>query len=302
MTEQYLIANGLRLAYDDFGDKNNPAIILIMGIGAQMILWPETMCQTLADQGFYVVRFDNRDTGLSQKIELRKPVFLPRLLFKYKFRLPFSGPYRLSDMAKDTIGLIDALEIEKAHWVGASMGGMIAQVLAAQHPDRTLSMTSIMSSSGNRELPLSNLKVLKQLIFQPQKKRENAYLKHGIKTWRMLESPDYPASDDELIERVLNSLRRNYYPASFSNQLSAILESGDRRGLLRKITAPSLVVHGKKDPLLPVECGVDTANNIKDATLKLIPGMGHDMPKELIPRIAELISNHAKSANQEISV
>lgn len=296
MSEQYLIANGLRLAYEDFGDKNNPAIILIMGIGSQMILWPESMCEALAEKGFYVVRFDNRDTGLSQKIELRKPVFLPRLLFKYKFKLPFSGPYRLSDMATDTIGLIEALEIKKAHWVGASMGGMIAQVLAAQHPDKTHSMTSIMSNSGNRELPSIKANLLKQLIFQPQRKKEKAYIKHGVKTWRLLESPDYPASNEELTERVSTSLRRNYYPASFNNHLSAILESGDRRGLLRKITAPSLIIHGKKDPLFPVECGIDTANNIKDSTLKLIPEMGHDLAKQLIPRIVDLISEHINNA------
>jgi len=295
MSEQYLIANGLRLAYEDFGDKKNPAIILIMGIGSQMILWPESMCKALAEKGFYVVRFDNRDTGLSQKLELRKPVFLPRLLFKYKFKLPFSGPYRLSDMAKDTIGLIDALEINKAHWVGVSMGGMIAQVLAAQYPERTLSMTSIMSNSGNRELPLIKPSLLKQLIFQPQRKKEKAFIKHGIQTWRLLESPDYPSSEEELTKRVLDSLRRNYYPASFNNHLSAILESGDRRGLLRKITAPSLIIHGKKDPLFPVECGIDTANNIKDSTLKLIPGMGHDLPEALIPRLVELILEHANN-------
>ena len=296
MNEKYLIANGLRLAYNDFGDEQDPAIILIMGIATQMIAWPNEMCETLANHGFYVIRFDNRDVGLSQKIELHKPVSLPKILFKYQLKLPFSSPYRLTDMANDALGLLKALKIQKAHWVGASMGGMIAQVLAAQAPEQTLSLTSIMSTSGNRSLPKADLKTLKQLLFRPNAKNESDYVKHNLKTWKMIGSPDYPPKESDLAKKILTSLHRNYYPAGFHNHMAAILESGDRRGLLRKIATRSLIIHGKKDKLIPVECGIDTANNIKNATLELIPGMGHDIPKELIPKLVNSIAKHAKAS------
>ena len=164
MTQKYLMANDLRLAYDEFGTPNDPAIILIMGLGTQMIAWPETFCQGLADKGFRVIRFDNRDIGLSQKIEPKKPVSIPKLFLRKKMGLSIRPPYTLRDMAKDAIGVLDFLETEQAHWVGASMGGMIAQILVAEYPERSLSLTSIMSTSGNPRLPQSSWKVTKQLI------------------------------------------------------------------------------------------------------------------------------------------
>lgn len=296
MSEKYLIANGLRLAYDEFGNEGDPAIILIMGLATQMTAWPQSMCESLAEHGFRVIRFDNRDIGLSQKIEVRKPVSLAKIALKYKFKIPFSSPYRLIDLAKDTLGLLDALSIEKAHLVGASMGGMIAQVLAAQFPERVLSLTSIMSSTGNRSLPTTNLKIVKQLLLQPDTKNEAIYLEHSLKTWALIGSPDYPQTKEALTEKILASVHRSYYPAGFRNQFTAILESGDRRGLLRKIKAPTLIIHGKADKLIPVECGIDTAKNINGASLQLIPGMGHDLPRELIPRLVGLIIEHIKKA------
>jgi len=299
MSEKYLMANGLRLAYDEFGDSKNPSIVLIMGLGTQMIAWPESMCKGLAENGFHVVRFDNRDIGLSQKIETKKKLFLPKVWLKYKLKLPFSTPYRLHDMADDTIGLLNALNIDKAHWVGASMGGMIAQVLTTSYPERTLSLTSIMSSSGNPDLPQAKLDVMKQLMTSPGQKSEKAYLKHARKTWALIGSPAYPPSEEELTQRLLNSLRRSYYPSGFVNQLAAILESGDRRGLLRRITIPTLIIHGKADRLVPAESSIDIANNVKDSTLKLIEGMGHDLPKELIPRFVRYIVGHINQPNKE---
>jgi pimeloyl-ACP methyl ester carboxylesterase len=294
--EKYLMANDLRLAYDEFGEAKDPAIVLIMGLGTQMIAWPEAFCQGLAERGYRVIRFDNRDIGLSQRIETKKDTNVLKLLLRKRLGLSIRVPYTLRDMAADTIGLLDGLEIEAAHWVGASMGGMIAQVLAAEHPERSLSLTSIMSSSGNPALPQASWRVSKQLISQPGITNEQAFLKHALKTWEIIGSPDYPPNQEELSQRILTSVRRAYSPKGFANQMAAILESGDRRGLLRKIDAPTLVIHGKSDVLVPVDGGIDTAANIKQAKLELIEGMGHDLPKQLLPRFIESIDQHIKAS------
>lgn len=292
MTEKYVNANGLRLAYDEFGDQNNPAIVLIMGLGAQMIAWPESFCQGLADAGYRVIRFDNRDIGLSEKIDSKQPVSIVKVLFRKRFGLPVSVPYGLRDMTKDTIGLIDALGLDKVHWVGASMGGMLAQLLAADYPQRTLSLTSIMSTSGNPKLPGTSLAVSRQMLNRPSANNRQAYLRHAKTTWGLIGSPDYPPSEQELEEKILRSLTRSYHPAGYRNQMAAIIDCGDRRSALRKIKVPTLVLHGQADVLVPVEGGIDTANNITNAKLKLIAGMGHDLPRELIPRLVRYISEH----------
>ena len=299
MSEQYLMANGLRLCYEEFGDKQNPSIVLIMGLGTQMVSWPDAFCDMLADLGFHVVRFDNRDIGLSEKIAVSQPVNLIRQALRQRLGLAIRAPYTLSDMAIDTIALLDALNIDKAHWVGASMGGMISQVLAAEHPSRTLTLTSIMSTTGKRNLPQAPLKVLKQMLTRPSVDDETAYLKHAIKTWRLIGSPAYPPSDEDLKERILRSARRSYYPAGYRNQAAAIMASGDRRGLIRRIKCPTLIIHGKADILVPVEGGIDTARNIKHANLQLIEGMGHDLPKELLPRFTQMIGELIDSTSSE---
>ncbi len=294
------MANGLRLCYEEYGAPENPAIVLIMGLGTQMIAWPEPFCQQLAESGYRVIRFDNRDVGLSEKLEHEKPINMLTLFARQRLGLSIKVPYTLRDMALDTIGLLDFLGIDKAHWVGASMGGMIAQVLAAEHPERTLSMTSIMSSSGNRKLPQTSLKVLKQLMFRPSINDEDAYLKHALKTWGMIGSPDYPPSKEALTEKILRSAHRSSYAPGFQRHVAAITESGDRRGLLHRIKCPTLIIHGKADVLVPYEASLDLAKNIPHAQLELIEGMGHDLPKELLPRfcawITELARTPAKAA------
>ncbi|MFT6033362.1 MAG: pimeloyl-ACP methyl ester carboxylesterase [Arenicella sp.] len=283
------MANNLRLAYDEFGVASNPTIVLVMGLGTQMIAWPQALCEGLASEGYRVIRFDNRDIGLSQKIEPKKPVNLIKLILRTRLGLSIGVPYTLRDMADDAIGVLDFLEIDKAHWVGASMGGMICQVVAAEHPERTLSLTSIMSTSGNPALPQPGLRVAKQLLMRPDRRNEKAYLKHGMATWAIIGSPDYRPDQQELSERILTSLRRSFSPNGYTHQMAAILESGDRRHLLRKIKVPTQVIHGKADVLVPVEGGVDTAKHIKNAKLELIEGMGHDLPRQLIPRFIALI-------------
>lgn len=296
-TEQYLVANKLRLCYDEFGNKSDPAILLIMGLGTQMISWPDAFCQSLADKGHRVVRFDNRDIGLSEKIKVEQPVSIPKIMLRSRLGLRFWVPYTLHDMALDTVGVLDALDIEQAHIVGASMGGMIAQLVAATYPDRCLSLTSVMSTTGNPRLPTASWRVSKQLLNRPTSGSEQELLAHALKTWAIIGSPDFPPNQADLSERILRGIRRSFYPAGYRNQMAAIAENGDRRAVLANITAPTLVIHGKADVLVPVEGGLDTAKHIKGAELKLIEGMGHDLPKELIPRLSRMIARHTIAAS-----
>lgn len=292
----HLVANKLRLCYDEFGDKTDPSIVLIMGLGTQMIAWSVEFCQGLADSGFRVIRFDNRDIGLSEKISVEKPVSVMNVFLRSKVGLPFDVPYTLNDMAADTIGVLDALGITAAHVVGASMGGMISQIVAAHYPERCLSLTSIMSTTGNPALPSANWRVTKQLVSRPTCGSETELVEHGLKTWAIIGSPDFPPSKEELTEKILASMRRSSYPAGFRNQMAAIAHSGDRRSILSNITAPTLIIHGKADVLVPVEGGIDTAKHIKGSKLRLLEGMGHDIPKELRPRIIRMIAEHASQA------
>lgn len=296
--QKTLVANDMRLAYDEFGSPEHPAIVLIMGLGTQMIAWPTSFCESLANQGFRIIRFDNRDIGLSEKVEVKRPVSLPKIILKKKLGLSISVPYTLHDMALDTIGVLDALGIQAAHFVGASMGGMIAQLIAAEYPSRSLSLTSIMSSSGNPSVKGPSLNIIRLLMTSPSQASEEKYLADSLAKWAVIGSPDYPASKEDLSERILTNLRRSYYPKGYVHQLAAIIENGDRRAILRKIRVPTLIIHGQADVLIPVEGGIDTANNIKNSSLKLIQGMGHDLPRELLPRIVRYICRHIEEKSK----
>ncbi len=298
MSEKYVNANGIRLAYDEFGDSSAPVILLIMGLGTQMIAWSEEFCQDLAARGYRVIRFDNRDIGLSQKMEGARVPGMLKLAVYSRFRLPVKVPYTLYDMARDAIGLLDALDIESAHLVGASMGGMIAQLMAANFPYRVLSLTSIMSTSGCRSLPSADRKVMLHMARRPAKGDPEALQQYALRTLRLLSSPGFQPSDEALLEKISASYKRSSYPAGYTRHMAAIMASGDRVALLKKITAPTLVIHGKDDPLVPVSGGIDTARHVRGAKLELIEGMGHDLPKPLLPRFAELISAHADTASQ----
>ncbi|MEP5764229.1 MAG: alpha/beta hydrolase [Halieaceae bacterium] len=296
MSLQYIRANGIDLAYDEFGEPGQPVILLIMGLGTQMIAWPAVFCEGLAARGYRVIRFDNRDIGLSQKMESAAVPHVLRLLAHSRLRLPLSVPYTLEDMAKDAIGLLDALDIKAAHVVGASMGGMIAQLMAGHYPYRVLSLTSIMSTSGCRSLPGADPRVSMHMVRRPTNPDVEALEDYSMRTWRLIGSPAYPPSDEALLEKIRASYQRSYYPAGYRRHMAAIMASGDRVALLKKVIAPTLVIHGNDDPLVPVAAGIDTARHVRGARLEVIDGMGHDLPQPLLGHFVELISSHATEA------
>ncbi len=296
MTEKYVRANGIDLAYDEFGDRQSPVILLIMGLGTQMIAWPEPFCTGLAERGYRVIRFDNRDIGLSQKMDGARVPNVLKMAVRSRLNLPFKVPYRLDTMAQDAIGLLDALDIGAAHIVGASMGGMIAQLMAGHFPFRVLSLTSIMSTSGRKTLPGVERKVALHMLRRPASADPAAVLDHAMRTWRLIGSPAYQPTDAALREKISLSLQRSFYPAGYTRHMAAIMASGDRVAVLKKITAPTLVIHGKADPLVPVAGGIDTAHLVRGAKLELIDGMGHDLPQPLLAHFVTLIGDHAGRA------
>lgn len=289
-------ANGITIEAETFGNATHPAMVLIMGLGCQLVVWPLALCEALAAAGFYVVRFDNRDIGLSEKIKgARDPKFFTNILRSW-LGLKVHAPYRLADMAKDTVGLMDALGIKHAHIVGLSMGGMIAQTLALDHAERCLSLTSIMSSSNNPRLPSASFKVQKRLVRRPKSRERMALIDHGAETWMVLASPHAIASEAERRALATLSVDRSIYPRGYIHQLLAILASGSRHKRLSGITVPTLVIHGEDDPLVPVAAGYEQAKLIPGARLEVLKHMGHDLPTPLLPHIAFLITEHAQRA------
>ncbi len=292
-----LRSNGFDLEYESLGDPGAPAILLIMGLGMQLIAWPDVFCRHLVERGLRVIRFDNRDVGLSERMKSGKRPNLIWAMLAARLRLPLQPPYTLDDMAADAAGLLDGLGIGKAHVVGASMGGMIAQVLAARFPQRVLSLTSIMSSSGNRRVSRPRGDALKVLLSQPADPHNpEIVIDHLVRVFGVIGSPGFPPDPAELKERVGRSVRRAYYPAGVARQLLAVIASGDRRRLLKTIVAPTLVIHGAADVLIPLEAGQDTAHNIAGAKLLVIDGMGHDLPASLCEQIAVAIASHCGTA------
>jgi len=289
-------ANGIEIHYEETGNPADPAMLLIMGFGAQLTLWPDELVERLAGHGFRVIRYDNRDIGLSEKFDGVKAPGLIKLTLMSKIGLTPKVPYTLADMADDGAGLLDALGIDKAHIVGASMGGMIAQHLVHRHADRCLSLTSVFSTSGNPKLPPARPEAMKALVTRPDSTDEDVLVDHGVMLARTIGSPGYPTAEDRLRDRTRASIRRSFYPEGPTRHLSAIVADGDRRPMLRNIAVPTLVLHGEDDPLVPCEGGRDTAACIPGAKLKTIRGWGHDLPLELVDEVADAIAGHAKSA------
>ena len=290
-----ITANGITLEYEAFGDPANPPLLLVMGLGAQMTLWPIELIEALTARGYYVIRYDNRDIGLSEKFGHAGVPDVRKVALMKLFGLRPKLPYRLADMAADAADLLRVLGIDKAHVVGASMGGMIVQLLAANHPEKVLSMTSVMSTTGNRRLPRARPEAMKALMGRPPADASlEQVIPVGITVSRAIGSPAYPAAEERLRDRIARDFHRSFYPQGAARQLAAIIDDGDRRARLKRIGAPSLVIHGIDDPLVPVEGGRDTAANIRGAKLHEIKGMGHDLPLELVEEISDVIAAHAK--------
>ncbi len=291
-------ANGIRIEYESFGDRDAPAIVLIMGLGMQLVAWPEPFCEKLARGGFRVIRFDNRDIGLSTHFDvLPLPKNMVWQLIKARLGLAVRSGYTLDDMAADTVGLLDALGIERAHVVGASMGGMIAQQVAVRYPTRTRSLVSIMSSTGNRRLPAPSREVQKLFLGKPARPGEDASIvDYYVRFFSVLAGPGFVEDAQALRARVEQSIARSYHPAGSARQLLAVLAAGDRSAQLASVRAPTLVLHGDHDPLVPLAAGEDTARKIPGARLKIIPGMGHDMAAWRL--LADEILTHARSVPQ----
>lgn len=295
-------ANGIALEYEVHGPADAAPLLLVMGLGAQLTLWPIELVDALVERGFRVIRYDNRDIGLSHKMEGARAPGMVRHVLARRFGFNPHVPYTLADMAADGVGLLDALGIDKAHVVGASMGGMIAQHIAFSHPGKVLTLTSIMSTTGNPKLPAAKREALAVLTRRPASMAEAVLVEHGMLVGRTIGSPGYPADEARLRASTTANVRRSIYPAGMPRQLAAIIADGDRRARLAGVRAPTLVIHGEGDPLVPVEGGRDTAAHIPGARLKTIPGMGHDLPLALVDEIADAIAGHARNAAPERAV
>jgi proline iminopeptidase len=298
------VNNGITLEYESFGNVGDPAILLVMGLGAQLLLWPDALVEMLVAKGFRVVRFDNRDVGLSTKLDHLGSPSMPLTFMKFMLRIPLRAAYKVGDMARDTAGLVEALSLGRTHVVGASMGGMIGQNLASAFPDMVASLTSIMSTTGNRRLPQPTWRARSALLSRPAKVGDvEAGTRHLMHLLRVIGSRTHPAEEGYLRNFCERHVRRSFYPPGVARQLLAIAASDDRSATIARITAPTLVMHGIEDPLLPPACGVETARVIREAggfvTLEIVEGMGHDLPVPLLPRIADSIAAHCKRSAAE---
>jgi pimeloyl-ACP methyl ester carboxylesterase len=290
MPEQLCTVGGIEICFETFGDPDAPAMLLTMGLGTQMIGWHEEFCAALAGRGFHVIRYDNRDIGRSQRMDARVPTLLQLLRRDRR-----AASYTLDDMADDGIGLLDHLGIEHAHVVGASMGGMIAQTMAVRHPERVLSLASMMSNTGAFWSGQPSPLLWPVLVKAPPRDREG-YVEHAVQVFRKIGSPGFEREDEDLRQRARMSFDRGLNPAAGSRQLAAIIASGDRTQLLRTISVPTVVIHGRQDRFVPYSGGRATARAIPGARMVTIEGMGHDIPRAAWPRILDAIEQNAARA------
>jgi pimeloyl-ACP methyl ester carboxylesterase len=283
VTTRFAEVNGLRLAYEEIGEPTAPPVVLIMGFGAQLTLWPDEFCRLLVAAGYRVIRFDNRDVGLSDKLDgARVGGATAVRMVRHWFGLASRVPYTLVDMAADVAGLLDHLGLTSAHIVGASMGGMIAQVFAGRYPERVRSVGIIFSSTNQRFLPPPRPAALLSLLASPGPNPTREHIVDlVVKSARIIGSPAYPEPEDVIRARAAADYDRCYYPAGVVRQFAAVTGTGDLVRYSRRITAPTVVIHGTADPLIRPACGRAVARAIPGATLHLIAGMGHDLPPQL---------------------
>jgi len=297
-------ANQIRIEVDDTGadgsQAERPVVLLVMGLGMQLVAWPPDMVQGLVQAGYRVVRFDNRDIGLSQHFDALGTPPVMWTAMKLRFGLPVRPPYTLRDMALDAVGVLDALGIRQAHVVGASMGGMIAQRVALVAPERVLSLTSIMSSSGARKLPPPRPDVLRLLLQRPPNRSRQAMIDHSVRLLTAIGSPAFPTPEAEMRAHLGEAMDRSFHPAGTLRQMVAVGSDVTRALELARIATPTLVLHGRADPLVPYACGEDTARRIAGARLVGIDGMGHDLPPGVVERLmAELLPHLATHTTTE---
>jgi pimeloyl-ACP methyl ester carboxylesterase len=291
MPEQTANVNGIEIAYEAFGDPSDPPLLLIMGLATQMIGWPEELCEMFVSRGFHVIRFDNRDVGRSTHLRGgRRPKVMRAMAGFAK-----DPAYTLEDMADDTFGLLDHLGIEAAHLVGASMGGMIAQTMAIRRPERVLSLASIMSTTGSRRAGMPRLRALAVLLRRAPRDRDS-YVEYVARTFRIIGSPGYDRDEDWVRRLAADSYDRGVDRGGPGRQIVAIQASGDRTPALARLRRPTVVIHGKEDPLIPIRAGRATARAIPGAELIEMDGMGHDLPRELWPRIVDAVAHNAASS------
>ncbi len=295
-----IVANKIQIEVEDSGagvdlrGNERPVVLLIMGLGMQLVAWPPAFVQALVDAGYRVIRHDNRDIGLSQNFDSAGKPNLVWAALKYRLRLAVKSPYSLSDMARDSLAVLDHFQVKKAHVVGVSMGGMISQRVALAAPARVLSLTSIMSSSGARGLPEARPEVLRALLSRPASRDLEDIANFYMKLFKLIGSPAFPVPEAEMRERILMGLRRSYMPQGSARQTMAIVADSTRAEELRGLKVPTLVIHGKADRLVPFANGEDTARRIAGAKLVAIEGMGHDLPPGVVERLLSPLLAHMK--------
>jgi len=289
-----ITANDITIEYETFGSESNRPLLMVMGLGAQMIHWRDGFCEMLADKDHFVIRFDNRDSGLSEKFGHMGVPDMGEIAQRLISGEPAGAPYTLDDMAKDAFGLMDELEVDAAHICGASMGGMIVQTMALAAPERVHTLTSIMSSTGNPELPPSTDEAIAAMLSPAASNREEA-IERTVRVGKVIGSPGYPTPDGEARAKAAEGYDRSFYPEGVARQMAAIAAHGNRRPALEALALPALVIHGSEDPLVRVEGGHDTHQALKGSRLKVVEGMGHDLPEALWPEIVDAIDSLTRS-------
>ncbi|MEM9169649.1 MAG: alpha/beta hydrolase [Pseudomonadota bacterium] len=293
-------ANGVDIEVETHGDPQNPTVLLIMGLAAQLTHWPDAFIKDLVAEGYHVVAFDNRDIGLSQKLHTKRaPQPATHALVARLFRPAAIAPYTLVDMARDEVGVLDALEVDQAHVVGVSMGGMIGQVMAALHKTRVASFTAIMSTTNNPKLPKPDPALLREIFTTRTRPRtRDDLIDRTVALWNMIGTPDGGRDPDEFREHIAAAVDRCTYPAGVRRQIAAIISTGDLRRYARRVTAPTIVIHGTIDPLTPMQGGLDIAANVPGAKAHLIEGMGHDLPPKHLPEATRFLIDHLRSVEE----
>ncbi|BDX05635.1 alpha/beta fold hydrolase [Planctobacterium marinum] len=293
--EKLYRCGNIDIACDSFGDRNNPPILLIMGLSTQLIHWPEEFCRELATSGLWVIRMDNRDIGKSTRFSERRPPSFGQLLAHRWLKTPINAPYSLEDMAQDAVHLLDNLKVKKAHIVGASMGGMIAQLMAIHHPDRVLTLTNIMTTTGNKRLMHPKINALVAMARKP-KNTVQSYIENGLRLWRTLHGPNLEFPEQYIRDLLLLATQRGVTAAGVLRQLSAIATAPDRSFHLKKLTLPTLIIHGDADPLLKVHNAHALKRIMPHADLLVLKGMGHTLPREYWPDIIAAIVNKTRDS------